>query len=84
MPPRNEPPLIVIPPGTPARNCSGKDCGKVFYWAPHPKTLRNHPVSIDHPRGKAPTETEPGAGVSHYSNCPNANDFRTPRTTTVR
>lgn len=73
--------LIPIPAGAQMKRCEGKDCGRVFYWAPHPKTGRNHPVSIDHASAKAPTATTDGVGVSHYGNCPNANDFRTPRTT---
>lgn len=72
--------MIAIPAGTPMKRCGGKDCGRVFYWAPHPTTGNRHPVSIDHASAKAPTETEDGVGVSHWSTCPNADDFRTPRT----
>lgn len=72
--------LIPIPAGTKMQFCKGKKCGKAIYFAKHPRTGNMHPVSIDDGSAKAPTATTDGVGVSHYSNCSDADDFRTPRT----
>lgn len=68
---------IPIPAGTPATQC--KTCPATLYFASHPSSGKNHPVSIDtksFPEAKAPTSTEAGQGGSHFIDCPNAKDHR--------
>lgn len=68
------PRFIPIPARTQPSPCRG--CGELFYWAPHPSTGRRHPVSIAEEGCEEPTPLLDGQGVSHFSNCPNAEEFR--------
>lgn len=69
--------IIPIPAGTGASQCSS--CRQTIFWAPHPSTGKKHPVSIECGFGRAPSNVADGRGVSHFSDCPNANDHRKPR-----
>jgi hypothetical protein len=51
-------------------------CGETIYMAPHPTTGNAHPFSVNVEGGLAPTQTTPGLGVSHFSNCPKAASYR--------
>jgi len=66
------PKLTDIPAGARAARCSA--CGVTIYWVVTPKGSRS-PLSVAFPGGKAPTETEPGAGASHFIDCPQASRF---------
>lgn len=76
----NATPLIVIPRGLEPVACRG--CGAQIWWAPHPSTGRAHPVSVEYdivPGCKRPTPSLDGAGISHFSTCPQADRFRKPK-----
>jgi len=68
---------IRIPAGTPSKVCSGPRCTETIYF------VGNKPVSIAvyhgktgrTPAGIAPTETEDGAGISHFADCIDAPKF---------
>ena len=51
--------------------CNGSTCGAVIYWVHG----RRFPIAVNFVGCNAPTNTEPGLGVSHYINCPNASEF---------
>lgn len=70
--------LILIPARTPQTHCSS--CGQSIYFAPHPGTGRPHPVSVAHEDAKEPTPFADGRGISHFSDCPTADQHRAPRT----
>lgn len=63
---------VEIPPATPPGTCRG--CAEVIYWTVSDKGSRV-PVSIQTDGGQAPTATEPGRGVNHFTNCPQASQF---------
>lgn len=67
---------VKIPAGTRGSRCKGSTCGLTIYFADHPNTGRAHPYDCTVEGGKIPTETEDGLGVTHYSTCPDANQFR--------
>lgn len=69
--------IITIPAGTSASQCSS--CRQTIYWAPNPWNGKMHPVSVRDAHGRAPTSTADGAGVSHFSDCPNAELHRRKR-----
>jgi hypothetical protein len=76
--------LITIPKDTPPTTC--KACGATMYF------VGKNPISVDTPHGKAPQakaaeyrygdnrasnlKLGEGRGISHFANCPNANEFR--------
>lgn len=66
--------LIPIPARTPQSHCSS--CGQVIYFAPHPGTGRPHPVSVNHEEAEEPTPFAEGRGISHFSDCPTADQHR--------
>lgn len=71
---------IRIPAGTRSRPCNGATCRELIY------DVGKTPVSIapyfnKHgeqkvPAGIAPTATEDGAGINHFSNCPDRQKFK--------
>jgi hypothetical protein len=67
-------PMIPIPARTSPSRC--RSCGQTIYWATHPSSGRAHPVSIEHEDAEAPTGLVDGQGISHFADCPNANDHR--------
>lgn len=71
--------LIPIPARTPAAKCSS--CGQAIFFAPHPATGRPHPISIEHEDAEAPTPFADGIGISHFSDCPSADQHRAARAT---
>lgn len=89
---RQQPPLIRIPVGTPARKC--KECPAVIYMV-QTKTGKWQPVRADVEGGRAPDDfptgqltlgetitpavvddPKPGWGYSHFADCPAAERFR--------
>ena len=66
--------LIPIHPGTPVSRC--RSCHQPMYWAPHPVTGKQHPVSVKHAEAVEPTGIEYGQGISHFADCPNAEQHR--------
>lgn len=66
--------MIPIPARTPASSC--RSCGQKIYWVSHPSSGRNHPVSIEHEDAEAPTSLLEGQGISHFADCPNADQHR--------
>ena len=62
---------MTIPAGTAAKKCAGPNCKVLMYFIPHPKNGRPHPVSceLEAEGAKAPTATELGVGVSHFTTC---------------
>jgi hypothetical protein len=75
-----KPPLLIpIPAGSRPRPCRGETCTMRIYDAPHPKSGRMHPVSVDpvkDPRCCHPTSATEGRGISHFAVCPDAESFR--------
>jgi len=55
-----KPTVFEIPKGTPHSHCRG--CGKMIFWITTPKKKVQMPVDPD--------------GLSHFSSCPMANNFR--------
>lgn len=68
------PSLIPIPARTPQSHCSS--CGQAIYFAPHPGTGRPHPVSVNHEEAEEPTPFAEGCGISHFIDCPTADQHR--------
>lgn len=66
--------FIPIPAGTPPTPC--KSCRQLIYWAPHPSTGKNHPVSVADPESYAPDQDSDGKGITHFADCPNAASHR--------
>lgn len=66
--------LIPIPARTPQAHCSS--CGQAIYFAPHPATGRPHPISTNHEDAEEPTPFADGCGISHFSDCPTADQHR--------
>jgi hypothetical protein len=69
--------MIVIPARTSKSKC--RSCGQLIYWAPHPASGRAHPVSVDDDDAVEPTGLLEGKGISHFADCPNADQHRRPR-----
>jgi hypothetical protein len=69
------PSMIPIPAGTPQANC--RSCGQSIYFAPFPTTGRPHPVSVAHEDAQEPTPFADGVGISHFEDCPTADQHRT-------
>lgn len=66
---------VRIPAGTEPVAC--RKCPELLYF------VGRQPVSVkkykEQPEGIAPTETDDGCGISHWANCPKANEFREER-----
>ncbi len=89
--PAREPRWIEIPPGTAVSHCRGPTCRAPIYFVENPKTGRLQPVDASVAGGiepspkpdprqlsllDAPSEEHPGRGVSHFSTCPDVDQFR--------
>jgi hypothetical protein len=78
LPPRRAPVrLFAIPPGT--REAACRRCHAPIYWITHPATGRPHPVSVapaKDERCERPSGTTWGHGISHFDDCPFADEFR--------
>jgi hypothetical protein len=66
--------LIPIPARTPQTHCSS--CGQAIWFAPHPGTGRPHPISTNHEDAEEPTPFADGRGISHFGDCPTADQHR--------
>lgn len=68
-------PYFVIPAGAKTTEC--RSCQEPIYFVAM-KTGRFMPVSVesDDPQVHAPEGVEDGLGISHFSNCPKADQFR--------
>ncbi len=73
---------IRIPKGTGFMACRGGECvNRQVYWVPpDSEGGKTRPVSLE-PYGTAqvgipPTETEDGAGISHFADCPDADHYK--------
>lgn len=73
---KGTPVWFEIPAGTREARC--RSCDQVAYWI---KTKNDKPmlVSVDAPGAFAPTDREDGSGISHFADCPYANQHRRPR-----
>ncbi len=67
------PQFFAIPAGTREARC--RSCDQVVYWivTAHDRRM---PVSVEFDGAFAPTATEPGSGISHFADCPHANQHR--------
>lgn len=83
--------FFTVPAGSKPIACRGKTCTKFIYFITNPATNRPHPIDCDVDGGELPTAhrdksqasmfdvDEPpheGRGVSHFSTCPDAVQFR--------
>lgn len=72
---RRVPTLILIPPKTKVSTC--KRCKKPIFWVE--RQPRPHPVSVNVAVNEGclmPSGTTWGQGVSHFEDCPYADEFR--------
>lgn len=67
---------ITVPKGTAPATC--KRCDATIYFVAT-AAGRQQPVHCDVEGGRRPTETEDGAGISHFADCPAAYHFRRPK-----
>lgn len=67
--------LWSIPAGTAAKRCP---CGTDMFFIVT-ATGRKMPISCNAEGAQTPTATEPGRGISHFADCPNAVAFRRAR-----
>ena len=65
---------LTIPARTPQSLC--KSCGATIYWITLPATGRPHPVSTAVEDAEEPTPFAEGKGVSHFTDCPFADQHR--------
>lgn len=70
------PQFFAIPAGTREARC--RSCDQLVFWI---TTAHDHnmPVSIDVDGAFAPTTTDAGSGISHFVDCPHANQHRSSR-----
>lgn len=69
--------IWTVPAGTPAGRCRG--CDRVIYFV---KTKKSRmPIDCSVEEGRTPTAVSPGEGIPHWATCPNAERFRTKRST---
>lgn len=68
--------FFAIPAGTREARC--RSCDQVVYWILTAQD-RRMPISLEHAGAFAPTQTAEGSGISHFVDCPNANQHRRPR-----
>jgi hypothetical protein len=67
--------FTAVPIGTPAAVCKAVTCKRRIYWI----TTGNGkpmPINCDVPGGKLPTGRDPGQGIPHFADCPEAGSFR--------
>lgn len=68
--------LFTVPAGAKPTNCRDARCGALIYFVKQPSE-KFMPIDCDRAHGgRVPTETQQGAGISHYATCPGAADFR--------
>lgn len=66
--------FIPIPKATKLAAC--RSCKQEIFWAPHPTSGNNHPVSVAPADCFPPTKDADGQGVSHFSDCAFAKEHR--------
>lgn len=75
---------IVVPAGTAASQCRGKDCKALIYWIERPSRAKNAPagkmvkvpVDCDHnAQCHPPQHNEDGLGVNHFQTCADVDRF---------
>lgn len=74
--PVRPPQWFPIPAKTREAEC--RFCGAEIYWITTPAG-KKMPVSCDIDGASCPSEKGVGSGVSHFTNCPGADDARKPR-----
>jgi hypothetical protein len=74
--PRVKGPWFPVPAGTPAASC--RSCDEEVYWITTAND-RKMPVDCTVEGGHAPTDRDPGQGVSHFATCPDRDRWRGPR-----
>lgn len=81
--------IYSVPPGTKPTRCKGPNCGKLVYWirTPNGRPLLvdcdveggTRPSEARDPKQlsllSATTDVREGFGVSHFTNCPDAERF---------
>lgn len=70
------PRIFEVPAGTKASLCRAESCRAQIFWI---ETAAGKKLPIDcAPKhgGSPPSETRSGAGVPHFSTCPEADRFR--------
>lgn len=72
---RSAPAYEAIPPGTPPQRCRGPNCGAMVYWVPNSKGKRVPVSTTFDAECWPPSADQPGVGVSHFLDCPDANNF---------
>lgn len=65
---------ITIPAGTTPKRC--RSCKAEVYWVDGPNGKRVIVSAAVGVGGLPPTDTEPGHGVSHFADCPQAAEWR--------
>lgn len=73
------PHFFDVPAGTPSVPCTGRHCDARIYKVFSPGTGTSNPIRCDVVGGELPTADRPGRGLSHFADCPDAAQFRTPR-----
>jgi hypothetical protein len=84
------PKLFAVPAGSKSTRCNGATCTAEIYFVRNDRTGRMMPVHCDVEGGRRPSEkVDPaqldafgasaqerdGVGVSHFTDCPDANQF---------
>jgi hypothetical protein len=69
-------PWFDVPAGTRPSQC--RSCKAVVYWI-ETAAGRKMPVDVDVPGGYEPRVGEEGHGVSHFSTCPDRDEWRKPK-----
>lgn len=76
--------LTTVPAGTKPARCRGETCTATIYWVERPKMRKGQPVTgqtsripvhCDVPGGRSPDDLSPGAGVNHFTDCPDHASF---------
>jgi len=70
------PQFFTIPKGTRQAQC--RSCLAEIYWITTPRG-KKMPVSVDADGAYCPTNTDDGAGPSHFVDCPNRDQYRSAR-----
>jgi hypothetical protein len=60
---------MEVPPGTRESEC--RSCHAPIYWV-RTKNDKNMPVDCEVDGAYAPSDRDPGQGVSHFGTCPDA------------
>lgn len=69
------PKFHLVPAGSPSSPCNGETCDAILFWIDAKTKSGKAPIHCDVAGGQPPTATEPGLGVNHFTNCPDANRF---------